>query len=96
MSISKSNARRLAKNGLELGARVLRGVLVEGPDGLEIDKKKVAEWLAQHADSELILIAAPIDRGNFDGQVRSCYTCGRDYKGDECSYCAEVRARLRQ
>lgn len=79
-----------------MGAKVLRGVLTVGPDGPEINKNNVLEWLTQHADSEVVLIAAPIDRLGLDRQVRSCYTCGRDYKGSECPYCAEVRARLRQ
>lgn len=95
MSVTKSDARRLAKEGLEVGARVLRGVLSDGPGGPTINDKKVLEWLAQHTDSEIVLIVAPIDRDLTSGS-KSCYTCGRDYEGKECPRCAQARARLRQ
>ncbi|HMQ54372.1 MAG TPA: hypothetical protein PKE64_01925 [Anaerolineae bacterium] len=94
MSVTKSDARRLAKEGLEVGARVLRGVLSDGPSGPMVDDKNVLEWLAQHTASEVVLIVAPIDRDLTKG-VKSCYTCGRDYEGKECPRCASARARLR-
>jgi len=95
MAISKSDARRLALNGLEMGAHVLRGVVTTGPNGIQIDGKDVSDWLAEHEDMELILIAAPIGQVAIDDPVKSCYTCGRDYQGDHCPYCARARARLR-
>lgn len=95
MAISKSEARQLAKNGLEMGALVLRGVLTIGPDGATIDRTSISEWLDQHVNSELILIAAPVGKIALESEVKSCYTCGRDYVGDACPHCAEVRARLR-
>jgi hypothetical protein len=95
VAISKSDARRLAKDGVEMGAHVLRGILTIGPDGAKIDKRNILEWLAQHADMELILIAAPINRVTAESQTKTCFTCGRDYQGDACPYCTEARARLR-
>ena len=95
MSVTKSDARRLAKEGLEVGARVLRGVLSDGPTGFTINDKSVLEWLAQHTDSEIVLIAAPIDR-ELTKTIKTCYTCGRDYEGRECPRCARARSRLRQ
>jgi hypothetical protein len=95
MDISKSVARTLAKNGLEAGARVFRGVLKAGPDGIEVDGKNISEWLAQYDDLELLLIAAPIEPVDQESVVKTCYTCGRDYVGSTCPACAEARARLR-
>ncbi len=96
MSISRSSARRLATSSIEMGAQVLRGLLTVGPEGLKVGEQDVVEWLAQHNGAELFLVAAPVDSTLFEDEVRSCYTCGRDYKGETCTHCAEVRARLRR
>ena len=82
-------------NSIEMGAHVLRGVLSVGPDGLKIDGTDIDEWLARHENLELILIAAPVGPVDTGDQVKTCYTCGRDYEGDSCPHCAEARARLR-
>jgi len=95
MAISKSEARKLAKDGLEMGAHVLRGVVTVGPDGVKVDDRDITEWLAQHEDSELILIAAPVGKIAIESEIKTCYTCGRDYPGHTCPHCAEARARLR-
>ena len=97
MSLSKSEARRLAKNAAEMDANVLRGVLEFGSGGgVTINGTSLLEWLAQYADTELILVAAPVASDRFiESEIKSCHTCGRDYKGERCPYCAEARARLR-
>jgi len=95
MAISKSEARKLAKDGLEMGAHVLRGLVTVGPDGVKIDDQDITEWLARHENSELILIAAPVGKIAIESKTKTCYTCGRDYTGDSCPHCAEARARLR-
>ncbi len=95
MSISKSKARQLAINAAEMGAHILRGVVTIGPDGVSINGTNVSDWLVQHADSELMLIAAPVGKVIIESDLKTCYTCGRDYKGEVCPHCAEVRARLR-
>lgn len=96
MTLSKSEARRLAKNAAEMDARILRGILTMGPDGAKVDETNVLEWLAQHAGSELVLIVAPVASSILiENEIKSCPTCGRDYSGDTCLHCQEVRARLR-
>ena len=95
MDISKSVARKLAKNGLEVGAQVFRGVVKVEPDGITIDGKDISAWLAQYDNSELLLIAAPVFSLDDEAVVKTCYTCGRDYVGEACPACAEARARLR-
>jgi hypothetical protein len=95
LTVSKNEARRLAKDGLEMGAHVLRGVLSLGPDGITVNEINITEGLARHAGSELILIAVPIGKTTADQEIKSCRRCGRDYEGEFCPYCAEARARLR-
>lgn len=95
MAVSKSEARKLAKDGLEMGAHVLRGVLKVSPGGVTVNDIDITEWLSRHIDSELILIAVPIGKTAGDKEIKSCPRCGRDYEGEGCPYCAEARARLR-
>ena len=96
MAISKSEARQLTRVGMEAGARVVRGKLTIGQDGtITINDAALAEWLQRYNDSEVIFIAAAIGNSVIEDEVRTCYTCGRDYKGSTCPHCAEVRARLR-
>lgn len=95
MEISRSEARRLAINAAEVGAHVLRGIVTISPDGAAIDGTNVSEWLAQHAGSELMLIAAPVGKIAIESEIKTCYTCGQDYTGEVCPRCREARARLR-
>ncbi|MBN1995296.1 MAG: hypothetical protein JW953_21580 [Anaerolineae bacterium] len=95
MPVSKSDARRLTKEATEIGAHVLRGVLTVGPEGAKIGETDILAWLTQYAHEELMLIVAPIGKIFIESEVKICYTCGRDYTGDNCPHCAEARARLR-
>lgn len=95
MAISKSEARQLAINAAEMGAHILRGVVTIGPNGATITETDVSEWLAQYANVEIMLIAAPVNTVAIENDLKSCYTCGRDYRGEACPHCAEARARLR-
>ena len=95
MELSRSAARKLGKNGLEAGARVFRGLVKIGPNGVEIDGQSITAWLAQYDDSEVLLIAAPIVKVDEEAKLKTCYTCGRDYQGETCPSCASARARLR-
>jgi glyoxylate carboligase len=96
MPISKNQARQLAKTSMEMGARVLRGSLTVAENGVvSINHTELVAWLAEFAGSEVILVASPVGWGVIDEEVKSCYTCGRDYTGDACPHCAQVRSRLR-
>ncbi len=96
MAISKSEARRLTRVGMEAGAKVLRGKLSIGPDGvISVNDEALAKWLQSYNNEEIIFIAAPVGNIAIEDEIKTCYTCGRDYKGASCPHCAEVRARLR-
>jgi hypothetical protein len=95
VTISKSEARKLTINVTEMGAQVLRGVLKVGPDGATINNVELLDWLAQHANMEIMLIATPVGHAVDENELKVCPQCGRDYKGDACPHCTEARARLR-
>jgi hypothetical protein len=95
MSVSKTNALRLATSAMDMGAVALRGPLSqEGDDKFTVGDRDLSEWLSRYAGQEIIVILAPVDMSDRD-QIRQCGVCGRDYQGSECPHCAEVRARLR-
>jgi len=96
VAISKSEARRLTRLGLEAGAKVLRGKLNIGPDGvIALNDQALTDWLQRHNNEEIIIIAAPVGNIAIEDEIKTCYTCGRDYKGASCPHCDQVRARLR-
>ncbi len=95
MGISRSDARELAKSGTEMGAKVLRGTLTIGLTGISIDGISLEQWLTEFDGAEFILVGAPVGRSQSEGEVKTCLTCGRDYRGERCPHCAEARARLR-
>ena len=95
MALSKTSALRLAGNAMDMGAVALRGPLSVGEDGeFIIGDRNLSEWLRRYVGQEVVVVLAPVDTHLYD-QVRQCGVCGRDYKGDECPHCTEVRARLR-
>lgn len=95
MAISKDEARRLAINVTEMGGQILRGTLTIGPAGAAVNQVDLLEWLAERANTEIMLMAVPIAGANSNGELKTCPRCGRDYRGDTCPHCAEIRARLR-
>ena len=92
-----SNARDLAMRAYEMGASILRGDLARHDSGdWAVDGKLVAEWLAEYKGRQVYLIAIATDARSEPVTVkRTCRTCGRDYKDQECPYCREARLRLR-
>jgi hypothetical protein len=95
MTVSKSDARRLTKDATEIGGHVLRGVVKVSPSGVTVGDTNLWEWLQQFNGSELMLVGMRVEAGLIESELKICYTCGRDYRGDTCPYCAEARARLR-
>jgi hypothetical protein len=95
MAISKDEARRLAINVTEMGGQVLRGTLTIGTDGAAVNQVDLLEWLAEHGNVEIMLIAVPMADSNSNSEMKTCQRCGRDYRGEVCPHCAEIRARLR-
>ena len=78
-----------------MGARVLRGTLVIDANQATINDTSLIQWLAEHDGTEFLLVASPVGSSSIEQEIRTCYTCGRDFTGDRCPHCAEARARLR-
>lgn len=95
MAISKDEARRLVISVTEMGGQVLRGVLTAEPDGAMVNQVDLLKWLKDYSNREIMLIVVPIANSNSGGELKTCQRCGRDYRGDSCPHCAEIRARLR-
>jgi len=93
MPIPSTTARQLATRAYDVGASVLRGQLVSDGGRLTIGDVELQEWLREHVDHEVILVAASI--GEAEGRRRTCRICGREYKGLECPHCRDARLRLR-
>jgi hypothetical protein len=95
MTVSKSDARRLTKDATEVGAHVLRGVLRISSQSATVGDTNLWEWLQQFKGSEFMLVGLRVEASPIESDLKICYTCGRDYRGDTCPYCSEARARLR-
>ncbi len=96
MTIPKSDVQELAIKAHEMGASVLRGSLqrLNGERGWAVGNVHLRDWLARYEGRDLILVAAVIGEGQ-ESPAKVCRTCGREYRGSECSYCREARERLR-
>ena len=95
MSLRKATILNLASAAYEMELDVIRGSLrVDAANQLEINGRKLADWLKEHVGSEIVLIAASLE-DEREPVVRTCRTCGRDYVEHECPHCRQSRIRLR-
>ncbi|MBN1318790.1 MAG: hypothetical protein JXA42_25140 [Anaerolineales bacterium] len=95
MSLRKASILKLASAAYEMGLNVLRGPLKLDLNGqMEINERKLVNWLRDFQGQEIILIAASLEDGE-ELNVRTCRTCGRDYVEHECPHCRQARIRLR-
>jgi hypothetical protein len=95
MNISRTDALNLSTAAYEIGADILRGLLEKpsATSGWMIGDTSLDEWLKKYKGQELIVIVAPV--GSPSATKQTCGTCGREYSGHQCTYCQEVRQRLR-
>jgi hypothetical protein len=95
MDISRTDALNLSTTAYEMGADILRGLLERSSatSGWVIGDSSLDEWLEAHKGQELIVILASV--GSTSASKRICGTCGREYYGNQCPHCREVRQRLR-
>jgi hypothetical protein len=93
--VLKSDAQALASQAIDMGAGALRGVLHRGEaEEWVVGNTSVNTWLGRYEGYELILLAVPIGEEGAP-RVKTCRTCGREYKGDTCPHCQTARKRLR-
>jgi hypothetical protein len=56
--------------------------------------KRLDTWLNRYHNQEIVLIVASLD-DDRPMPLKTCRTCGADYRGLECPRCREARIRLR-
>ncbi len=96
ITVPKSGIQELANKAHEMGASVIRGPLrrLDEGSGWAIGDIHVSDWLARYEGQDLLLIVAVIGEEQ-EPPMKTCKTCGREYRGSECPYCREIRERLR-
>ncbi len=94
-AIRKATILRLASNAREMDLDVMNGVLTQTEEGRwQIGSRALDQWLASHKGEELVLIMGSLT-DERPMELRTCRTCGRDYKDLECPHCRANRIRLR-
>jgi hypothetical protein len=75
---------------------VLEGELNRDPDtgAWMVGAWRLDTWLDRFEEQEVVLIVASLD-DERPMPLKTCRTCGREYKGVECPICLEARTRLR-
>ena len=86
---------KLAAAAQEAELDVMTGTLEKDDDGRwRIGFQDLSAWLSAHDGEELVVVLGSLD-DERPLEVRTCRTCGRDYKDLECPYCRANRIRLR-
>lgn len=86
---------KLASSAHEMGLEVMNGVLHQDAQGeWHVGEHSLQSWLNAHAGEELVLVLGSL-ADERPVELRTCRTCGRDYRDLECPYCRANRIRLR-
>lgn len=92
----KASIRDLASAAYELDSGIAEGRLHRGAENGHwmVGDQSLEEWLTEYEDKEIVLIATPLDDGR-PMPLKTCRTCGTEYRGTECPRCRRARVRLR-
>lgn len=86
---------KLAAAAQEADLDVMSGVLDQDEDGRwRIGIQDLSAWLAAHDGQELVVVLGSLE-DERPLELRTCRTCGRDYRDLECPHCRANRIRLR-
>ncbi len=86
---------KLATAAQEAELDVMTGELRQSDAGpWMVNGRSLTSWLAEHEGKEVVIVLSSLD-DERPMQLRTCRTCGRDYKDLECPYCRANRIRLR-
>ena len=86
---------KLAAAAQEADLDVMSGILDKDEEGRWlIGRQDLSAWLAAHNGEELVLVLGSLE-DERPMEVRTCRTCGRDYRDLECPHCRANRIRLR-
>ena len=95
MSVSQKDAHRVLADAAKTGAKVLGGQLSMRDGSFIINQTDVNELLESLIGQNVFLVVGSVEVDAPENELRTCLTCGRDYVGQECPRCANVRSRLR-
>ncbi|HET91324.1 MAG TPA: hypothetical protein ENN99_11395 [Chloroflexi bacterium] len=92
----KASIRELASVAYELDLGIAEGRVRRGAaDGSWIvGDLELGAWLAKYEGQEVVLIVASLE-DDRPIPVKTCRTCGTEYRGGACPRCREARIRLR-
>jgi len=86
---------KLAAAAQESDLNVMNGILDQDEDGRwTIGDQDLSAWLAEQEGKELMLVWGLVE-DDRPMEIRTCRTCGRDFRDLECPYCRANRIRLR-
>ncbi len=86
---------KLAAAAQEAEMDVMNGILEQDEDGRwRVGHQDLSAWLAAHDGQDLVVVLSSLD-DERPLAMRTCRTCGRDFKDLECPYCRANRIRLR-
>jgi hypothetical protein len=86
----------LASAAYELRSGVVEGRLRRSAENGRwmVDDTELNELLTRYEDQEIILIIASLE-DDRPIPLKTCRTCGTEYRGIECPRCRKARIRLR-
>lgn len=92
----KASIRELSKAAYELESGVLEGRLSRDPGsgGWTVGARRLDAWLDRYDNHEVVLIVASLD-DERPMPVKTCRTCGMEFRAVECPRCRQARIRLR-
>ena len=86
---------KLASAAQEADLNVMSGILGQDENGQwTIGNQDLSGWFSAHDGEELVLVLGLVE-DDRPMEVRTCRTCGRDYRDLECPHCRANRIRLR-
>lgn len=95
-SYRKASIRELASAAYELDSEVAEGRLSRSTENGHwmVGSDALNELLTKYEGEEIVLIATPVDHGR-PMPLKTCRTCGTEYRGTACPRCRRARVRLR-
>ncbi len=92
----RASVRELASAAYELNSGVVEGRLYRNAENGQwmVDDTALNEWLIRYEDQNIVLIIASL-QDDRPIPLKTCRTCGTEYRGIECPRCRKARIRLR-
>ena len=92
----RASVRELASAAYELNSGVIEGRLHRSAENGRwmVDDTELNALLTRYEDQQVVLIVASLE-DDRPIPLKTCRTCGTEYRGIECPRCRKARIRLR-